>query len=351
MTYWFLALVALLYAGRIIYGRRRLGVHGRGYFKSANPLTVVTRAAMIACVASTLSCNNPNYVLEACPMSSKPSNTATARQPSDLRVMTLNMWGIRFVSADIDARFDALADRLNADDSIDVVGLEEVWADAPRKRLLERVAKRFPHQVDFQADHGRSGLAILSRHPFTAEPRFIGYPRAGKWWKPWTGEWFGGKGVGAVQIDVGGDRLWFFVTHLHACYTPTQEECDADDEYLEYRSHQLETLRGQVNEIAGEQPALIVGDFNFTTRSPLFTALTTNGVYPADAYDPAWQRVQEPEAPARRIDYIWMRPGKTDSWMKVEDARIELNEPVQTNGKPVPLSDHCPVAATVRRKG
>lgn len=320
-------------------------------YKAANALAAVARAAMIVCAASMLSCSNPNYVLEACPMSSKPNNTATARQPSDLRVMTLNMWGIRFVSADIDARFDALADRLNADDSIDVVGLEEVWADAPRKRLLERVAKRFPYQVDFQGNHGRSGLAIISRHPFTVEPRFIGYPRAGKWWKPWTGEWFGGKGVGAVQIETGGGRVWFFVTHLHACYTKTQEECDADDEYLEYRSHQLETLRAQVNEIAGDQPALIVGDFNFTTRSPLFTALTTNGVYPADAYDPAWQRVQEPEAPARRIDYIWMRPGKTDSWVTVEDARIDFNEPVQTNGKSVPLSDHCAVAATVRRKG
>jgi endonuclease/exonuclease/phosphatase family metal-dependent hydrolase len=310
------------------------------------------RAVAAAMVASTLSCTNPNYRLEACPMSRNPINGEVARKPADLRVMTLNMWGIRFVSEDIDARFDALAERLNADDGIDIVGLEEVWAEAPRRRLFEKVAKRFPHQADFQGTHGRSGLAILSRHPFTAEPRFIGFPRTGKWWKPWTGEWFGGKGIGAVEIETKAGRVWFFVTHLHACYTPTQADCDGGDEYSPYREHQLETLRRTVNEIAGDEPALIVGDFNFTTRSKLFTALTTNGVHPPGAHDPAWQRIDEPEAPARRIDYIWLRPGRNGSWSAVEGARTEFTEPVAAaNGGKVPLSDHCAVAATVRRGG
>jgi endonuclease/exonuclease/phosphatase family metal-dependent hydrolase len=313
---------------------------------------LVVRAAVLAGLLASFSCtnSNPNYTLEACPMNGKPRNSASARQPTDLRVMTLNMWGIRFVSADIDARFDALADRLNADDGIDVVGLQETWADAPRKRLLEKVAPRFPHQADFQAAHGRSGLVVLSRHPFATAPRFIGFPRTGKWWKPWTGEWLGGKGIGAVQIEAGGGRLWFFVTHLHACYTDTLTACENGDEYGQYRSHQLEVLRGAVNDIAGAEPALIVGDFNFTMRSPLFTALTTNGVYPPDLHDPAWRRVEEPEAPARRIDYIWMRPGQDGSWHTVEQARTEFTEPVpSSNGKRVPLSDHCAVAATLRR--
>jgi endonuclease/exonuclease/phosphatase family metal-dependent hydrolase len=283
-------------------------------------------------------------------MTSKDS-APIARQPTDLRLMTLNMWGIRFVSADIDARFDALADRLKADDGIDVVGLEEVWADAPRQRLLERVAQRFPHQVDFQSEHGRSGLAIISRYEFASPPRFIPFPKAGKWWKPWTGEWLGGKGVGAVELKTTDGNVWFFVTHLHACYN-AQEWGDGDDEYGAYRGHQLETVRATVNEIAGDEPALIVGDFNFTKASKYYLALTTNGVYPEGVFDPAWHRIDEPNAPARRIDYIWVRPGKGKSWTALQNARTIFTDAVPgSNGTKVPLSDHCAVAATLRRGG
>jgi endonuclease/exonuclease/phosphatase family metal-dependent hydrolase len=302
-------------------------------------------------LTTAVGCSNPNYALEACPM--KPTTTVAERNgrpASDLRVMTLNMWGIRFVAADIDARFDALAERLNADTGIHVVGLQEVWADAPRRRLMESVAQAFPYQVDFQGEHGRSGLAILSRHPFVGAPRFIPYPQAGKWWKPWTGEWFGGKGVGAVEIQSPAGLIWFFVTHLHACYAPgAPGTCDDGDEYGYYRGHQLETLRATVNEIAGDRLALIAGDFNFTAQSKYYKAIISTGVHPSEAYDPGWQRVEEPEAPPARIDYVWIRPGKNETWQTAEAARTMFTEPVRSgNGAGVPLSDHCAVVATLR---
>lgn len=313
------------------------------------PLSVVTLLALT--LASATSCSNPNYALEACPVRS-PVPANVARQASDLRVMTLNMWGINYVSADIDARFDALADRLSTDADVDVVGLQEVWTDAPRQRLLEKLAQRFPHQVDFQTDYGRSGLAILSRHAFKSEPRFIPFPKTGKWWKPWTGEWLGGKGIGAVELETAAGPVWFFVTHLHSCYDKSEAGCDKDDEYGTYRGHQLETLRAAVNEIAGDEPALIVGDFNFTKQSKYYLALTTSGVYPPEVFDPGWRRIEEPTAPARRIDYIWVRPGSSGSWNAVDKARTVFTEPVQGgNGDSVPLSDHCAVAATLRRAG
>jgi len=313
------------------------------------PARLILAAALVA----TVGCKNRNYVLEACPV--RPllgTSAASARQASDLRVMTLNMWGINYVSADIDARFDALADRLSSDDGIDVVGFEEVWADAPRQRLLEKLKPRFPHQADFQTEYGRSGLAIVSRHAFSGAPRFIPFPQTGKWWKPWTGEWFGGKGIGAADLQAPGGAVWFFVTHLHACYEKSEGACDADDEYGVYRGHQLETLRAAVNEIAGDEPALIVGDFNFTKASKYYLALTTKGVFPPDSFDPAWQRIDEPAAPARRIDYIWVRPGRSGTWTASEEARAVFGEPVRgSNGTEVPLSDHCAMAATLRRSG
>jgi endonuclease/exonuclease/phosphatase family metal-dependent hydrolase len=95
---------------------------------------------------------------------------------------------------------------------------------------------------------------------------------------------------------------------------------------------------------------LIVGDFNFTTQSKYFLAMTTGGVYPPGVFDPGWRRIAEAKAPARRIDYIWVRPGRDKSWLAVEKARTLFTEPVQSgNGKLVPLSDHCAVGATLRR--
>jgi endonuclease/exonuclease/phosphatase family metal-dependent hydrolase len=309
--------------------------------------------ALFVLVSSLLAaCSNPNYSLEACVMNGDAYATGRLeRLTSDLRLMTLNMWGIRFVSADIDARFDALAERLNADDSIDVVGLQEVWADAPRKRLLQKVAAKYPHQADFQSSHGRSGLAILSRHPFEGQPHFIPFPKTGKWWKPWTGEWLGGKGIGAVKIKTASGPSWLFVTHLHACYADgAPGACDGDDEYGFYRGDQLQTLRATVNEVAGDAPALILGDFNFTVGSKYYQALTSNGVYPPENHDPAWERVEEPQGSDTRIDFVWVRPGRSGSWLTVEPARTLFEDPIASaNGKRVPLSDHCAVAATLRR--
>lgn len=312
-------------------------------------------AALSALLLTTaVSCSNPNDALEACPMKADINSAGRDTRPAAaLRVMTLNMWGIRFVSANIEQRFDALAERLNADESIDVIGLQEVWADGPRKRLLQSVAKAFPHQVDFQGEHGRSGLAILSRHPFAGAPCFVPFRKTGKWWKPWTGEWLGGKGIGAVEIQSAAGVIWFFVTHLHACYAagaPTA--CDDGDEYGSYRGHQLETVRATVNDIAGERPALIAGDFNFTARSKYYKALTSNGVYPPAAFDPAWQRVEEPGAPLARIDYLWVRPGKESTWQTVEVAGPLFTEPVALpDGRTAPLSDHCGISAIVRPGG
>lgn len=298
-----------------------------------------------------LSCSNPNYTIEGCSMKAAASGTESdVRTDTDLRVMTLNMWGIRFVSSDIDARFEALAQRLQADDSIDVVGLQELWADGPRRRLLRAVAEAFPHQVDFQGQYGRSGLAILSRLPFAGSPRFIPFPKTGKWWKPWTGEWLGGKGIGAVEIQAAAGPVWFFVTHLHACYAPGEPSaCENGDEYAHYRSHQLQTLRATVNDIAGERPALIAGDFNFTTQSKYYQDLTSNGADQSERHDPPWMRIEENEAPAARIDHLWIRPGKNGSWRAVRPAQMLFTEPViLPGGRSVPLSDHCAIAATVQ---
>jgi endonuclease/exonuclease/phosphatase family metal-dependent hydrolase len=308
---------------------------------------------MLAAVVLLAGCKDPDttFRVDHCetPLSAPgPLADAVARQ---LRVASINMWGITVVSQYIDERFAALAERLRADPSVDVVGLQEVWDGDSREQLLAALRDVFPHQIDFHGEHGRSGLALLSRRPFVGEPRFRAFDAVGAWWKPWNGEWFGGKGVGAVRVDAGdGSSIWVAVTHLHACYDAGAPlACDQSDEFASYRRRQVEQMRDFVNELAGEEPAVVLGDFNFTPTSDYFRELSAPRA--GAGFDPGWLRVPEPHAPPTRIDHVWLRPGASESWQPIQPAAVSYAEPiaVEDGGAAVPLSDHCAIVATVGR--
>lgn len=309
----------------------------------------VMRIALAAMLAFAVACKDPNtsfdigHCVEPAEIVALGEHAAAA----GLRVGTINMWGIPVVSRHIGARFEALAERLRNEPMLDVVGLQEVWDSDARTALLDALRAEFPFQVDFHSEHGRSGLAILSRLPFAGEPRFHPYRETGKWWKPWNGEWFGGKGVGAVPIVTEAGSLWTAVTHLHSCYASGAPlACDEDDEFAAYRLSQLDELREFVNDLAGEEPALVLGDFNFTPSSQAFARLREPRQ--SGLFDPGWLHVREPHAPATRIDHIWLRPGRERSLQKAAPARVVFAAPVPVAANQVvPLSDHCAIAATV----
>ena len=263
----------------------------------------------------------------------------------EVRVATVNMWGIPYVSTYMDERFAALGERLNASD-LDLVGLQEVWADGPRLALRDAVRARFPYQADFQSDTGGSGLLILSRWPI-AKRDFRQFPINGKPWKPWHGDWWGKKGVGIVRVDSPGGPIWFATTHLHARYAPRPPNGDGmDDEYAYDRWHQVHEVRGLVAQHAGAASAIIVGDFNFRPGSHYYTALTGDRVM--SARDPAWVDGGLPTPDRKRIDFIWVRPGVRRTWQVPRPARQILADRVPlANGEDVRLTDHPAVGAVL----
>ena len=277
---------------------------------------------------------------------------AQEHAPAPLRVGTVNMWGIAYVSTHMDERFAALAARLNASD-LDVVGLQEVWAAGPRTALREAVAARFPYQADFQGDRGASGLLILSRFPIV-ERHYTAFPVNGKPWKPWHGDWYGGKGVGIVRLERAGDSVWFATTHLHARYSTRPPGGDEmDDEYAFDRWHQVHLVRRWVAEYAGDDPAIVVGDFNFTRRSLYYAALRAGvppGV-PGRTPRQPWTDAAAAHSPAGTIDYLWVRPGRAATWAAVESAQPMFTDPVAVaGGPPQPLTDHPALRATFVRR-
>lgn len=303
--------------------------------------------SVIFMIGLTSGCKTPiGYDLGQC--SRVPAiREAVGMAESGLRVVTANMWGIPVVSLHKDERFAEMARRLNADTSIDVVGMQEMWDSRARSEFLRQVQSEYPHQVDFHGEHGRSGLVILSRRPFASAPVFVPFTRTGKWWKPLTGEWMGGKGLGGVRIDADGRRPWVFTTHLHAAYEETETAANDADEYADYRRDQLIEVRRAVTQIAGEESAIVLGDFNFSRASSFLPILkdTRDG---EGVFDPGWRLVEEPHSPLFRIDHIWWRPGRESTWRVAQPAAVVHAEPVRlASGGFAGISDHCPIGASL----
>ena len=61
-----------------------------------------------------------------------------------LRVFSLNCWGLKFVSKDRRERVDAIAAAL-ANAEYDVICLQEIWVFADYERVRDAAAARLPH--------------------------------------------------------------------------------------------------------------------------------------------------------------------------------------------------------------
>lgn len=80
--------------------------------------------------------------------------TEGAASVPQLRILTLNVWGLRFISPDRQARIAAITDRLaeprDAADEYDVVALQELWCESTDWRALRSAcADRFPYAKFF----------------------------------------------------------------------------------------------------------------------------------------------------------------------------------------------------------
>lgn len=178
----------------------------------------------------------------------------------------------------------------------DVVGLQEVsaaQADAIRRDLRDI----FPYQAMYDA--GFAGKALLSRYPLVLQERLDLHPAR--------------PDLRAV-IDVGVTQLTVIVAHPVPPRLGRRGLVFASDV-----AAQISALAALA--VAGS-PALLIGDFNFTPRNPLYRHLTTMGLH--DAFGVAgrgrgWtlptrigsssrinHRVQRvPLLPVVRVDYIW----------------------------------------------
>ncbi|KAF6812706.1 inositol phosphosphingolipids phospholipase C protein (endonuclease/exonuclease/phosphatase) [Colletotrichum sojae] len=326
--------------------------------------------------------------------------------PPDLRVLTLNCWGLKYISKLRPERLVEIGRRIASQrQPPHLVALQECWVSSDYEAIRAEVSSVLPHGKFYRSGPFGAGLAILSRWPIE-ESGMHPYPLNGRPTAFWRGDWYVGKGIAFAKIRIrlfsGREQvLSVFNTHTHAPYTEGQP----DDSYLAHRLSQSwemsKLLRG-----AAERGHLVLalGDFNMrplslphriiTAHAPVLDAwrvlhpdsslgasadplekprgrpvptaefnLLENGATSDGSYN-TWRWPAEkqkllgegrgritvdsdtPDPKGKRLDYVFFGDGA--GWA-VRDARVGMVEPHPKLG--CSLSDHFSVEATFTYRG
>ncbi|XP_055044224.2 sphingomyelin phosphodiesterase 2a isoform X1 [Misgurnus anguillicaudatus] len=271
---------------------------------------------------------------------------ATGR-PAKLRVFSLNCWGIRFFSKHCSPRYEMIGELLDRERH-DIVLLQEVWSERDFMFLKRKLSNSYPYAHYFKSGVIGSGLAVFSKHriqdAFIYQYSLNGYPYMLR-----HGDWFGGKAVGLVIIDVFGMKAHVYVTHLHAEYSR------ARDEYLPHRIVQSWELVQFVRHTScGADVVILGGDLNMHPQD-LGNRLLRAHTGLRDCYtetdtfdgcedghtliaDNQFTKKQDlvPFEKGIRIDYILIKDSKTVG-MKCESLSTTKGSVAH---KPFPYSDH-----------
>ncbi|KAK8049748.1 hypothetical protein PG994_011478 [Apiospora phragmitis] len=119
---------------------------------------------------------------------------------TELNIITLNCWGLLYLSKDRASRLAAIGQALAASDPTPhIVGLQECWTQEDYQAI--RCATRFilPYGKFYHSGAFGGGLAILSRWPIE-ESSMVRYPLNGRPTAFFRGDWFAGKGVACARI-------------------------------------------------------------------------------------------------------------------------------------------------------
>lgn len=154
---------------------------------------------------------------------------------SDISILSLNCWGLRFVSKHRFERLSEIARRIaTASPAYDLVCLQECWVHTDYEHLVEQIRHVLPYHKFYNSGALGSGLVILSKWEIL-ETKYHPYVLNGRPTAFWRGDYYVGKGVASAAIRLPGDQriMEVFNTHLHAPYEPHPH-----DSYLCHRTAQ-----------------------------------------------------------------------------------------------------------------
>lgn len=232
--------------------------------------------------------------------------------PTSLRVISLNCWGLKFISKHRHERLAEIGRQLaSATPRPCIVGLQECWTQQDYLAIREVTQHVLPYGKFYWSGIFGGGLAILSKWPIE-ESTMYRYPLNGRPAAFFRGDWYVGKGVACARIRIGPSRkdvVEVFCTHLHAPY-----EREPNDSYICHRTAQAWEI-AKLMRHAAERGHMVLGlgDFNMI---PMSLA----------------HRLIEAHSPVRDI---W-RIVKPDSAIGSAENQAE-----KARGRPVPTADQC----------
>ncbi|KAJ7109954.1 inositol phosphophingolipids phospholipase C [Mycena epipterygia] len=132
-----------------------------------------------------------------------------------LRVLSLNCWGLKYVAKNRTERIRGIANELAKFDH-DIIALQEIWVFADYEHVRDSVVKRLPYSKFFYSGALGSGLALFSRFPIIGTSVHP-YSLNGAPIDVAGGDWFVGKAAVSIIIShpiLG--QVQVFNTHLYA---------------------------------------------------------------------------------------------------------------------------------------
>ncbi|KIW16143.1 hypothetical protein PV08_06194 [Exophiala spinifera] len=194
--------------------------------------------------------------------------------PSSINVLTLNCWGLKYLSKFRTERLSEIGNRIaNYTPELDIVGLQECWTFADYLNIRNRTRSILPYAKYYHSGIFGGGLAIFSRWPIRDSSMFR-YPLNGRPTAFFRGDWFVGKGVACAQIQMpDGQMIEVFNTHLHAPY-----EREPNDSYICHRTAQAWEI-AKLMRAASERGSLVLGmgDFNMVPLSFAHVLIESRG--------------------------------------------------------------------------
>lgn len=282
----------------------------------------------------------------------------------ELRVLSLNCWGIVGISKHREERMTAIANYLSSSD-LDFVFLQEIWSQKDYKKIRSKTRNNLPHAHYFHSGVLGSGVCILSKSPI-ADTGMLKYNLNGYAHKFYHGDWFGGKVVGLCKVNHRGLLINLYVTHLHAEYNRQR------DIYLSHRICQAFEM-SQYVKLTSEtcDLAIVAGDFNTEPLDPPYNIILHNTCledafvcqesntvggssgtgdslcvgatcgHPDNHYTSAYDKHTCPTG--KRIDYVMFKVGRGVA----ASCKVCKNPRLKTTSG-LPLSDHEPVEVVMR---
>jgi endonuclease/exonuclease/phosphatase family metal-dependent hydrolase len=177
---------------------------------------------------------------------------------SGLKILTLNCWGLPFITPQKNRRLDAIA-KMVKHGPWDIVALQEIWLKKDQERIIKEAGFPYSHVFGPNSITVKSGLVLLSRHKILKSDfhkfQVSGFPH-----RVQEGEFFASKGVGFALLETPIGELPLFVAHLIACHVP-RFHTDAN---RVFRMAQMLEMVFYIRRMASPKSFVLCGDLNST---------------------------------------------------------------------------------------